>query len=201
MECMFQGDPRADEDVARDDVLSDDASGNAAARGDVRKDDAAPVVSHRRRNALTLVIVALAWLAFDVITKCIFSPYAAGEVVADAWPGVLRFHLVHNTGGAWGMFGDMTIVLAVVSVLVCALLLVYVFVIAPSSSVGVVFGLALVIAGGLGNAIERFSHGYVTDFIEVTFVNFPVFNIADMGVTCGVVVFLVSLVVEWFARS
>ena len=49
-------------------------------------------------------------------------------------------------------------------------------------------GIALIAAGGIGNAIDRFSQGFVTDFIAVTFVDFPVFNVADIGVTCGVVI-------------
>ena len=46
-------------------------------------------------------------------------------------------------------------------------------------------GYALVLAGGIGNAIDRFVQGYVTDFIEFSFIDFPVFNVADIGVTCG----------------
>ena len=55
----------------------------------------------------------------------------------------------------------------------------------------------LVVAGGIGNAIDRFSQGYVVDFIDLAFMDFPVFNVADIGVTCGFVLFLVALVMEW----
>ena len=60
-----------------------------------------------------------------------------------------------------------------------------------------VVGLALVVGGGIGNAIDRFVLGYVVDFIDLTFMNFPVFNIADIGVTCGLVLFLVA----WLVRE
>lgn len=55
-----------------------------------------------------------------------------------------------------------------------------------------VVGLALVFAGGIGNAIDRFVLGYVVDYINFTFIDFPVFNIADIGVTCGIVLFLIG---------
>ena len=57
-------------------------------------------------------------------------------------------------------------------------------------------GLALIIGGGFGNAIDRFALGYVIDFIETTFIKFPIFNVADMGVTCGIVIFLCGFFVQ-----
>ena len=60
-----------------------------------------------------------------------------------------------------------------------------------------VVGAALVVAGGLGNAFDRFALGYVVDFIEPVFIDFPVFNVADIGVTCGFVLFLVGVIVSW----
>ena len=52
--------------------------------------------------------------------------------------------------------------------------------------------LALVCSGGLGNAIDRFSQLYVVDFIDFTFIDFPVFNVADIGVTCGFVLLVIG---------
>ena len=54
----------------------------------------------------------------------------------------------------------------------------------------------LVVAGGIGNAIDRFTLGFVVDFIEPTFIDFPIFNIADIGVTCGIILFIVSLLIH-----
>ena len=57
-------------------------------------------------------------------------------------------------------------------------------------------GLGLVIGGGIGNAIDRFALGYVVDFIDLSFMDFPVFNIADIGVTCGLALFLIGWIVR-----
>ena len=69
--------------------------------------------------------------------------------------GLVRFHLVHNTGAAWGMFGDSTFLLGVMSLIVCVLLTVYLFFLAYRPNVVQVVGAALVVAGGLGIAPLR----------------------------------------------
>lgn len=153
--------------------------------------------SLRARNAAVFGAVALAWIALDFATKRFFDgSWEPGDVVAGPFLGLFRFRLVHNTGAAWGMFGDATVLLAVVSLAVCAVLTAYLFALSPRASLPETAGLALVVAGGIGNVIDRLGQGYVVDFIEPVFVDFPVFNIADIGVTCGFVLFLAALVVK-----
>ncbi len=152
---------------------------------------AAAPCSARQRNAVLFCAVALGWLGVDALTKAL-AEGAAPSAVALV-PGVLDLQLVHNTGGAWGLFGDMTAALGAVSLAVCALILAYLFWLAPGSSAGEATGLALVFAGGVGNALDRFLRGYVVDFLDPAFVDFPVFNVADIGVTCGIAVFFAAL--------
>lgn len=159
------------------------------------------MVSLRRRNALVFGVVAVVWLIFDQATKAYFNAFSPGEVIAGPFLGLFRFRLVHNTGAAWGMFSDSTFALGVVSLAVCVLLAVYLFVFSPRASLGQTVGLALVFSGGLGNAIDRFAQAYVVDFIDLAFMDFPVFNIADIGVTCGFVLFFAALLWEWRAES
>ena len=163
-----------------------------AARGEALK-----AASCCKRNAAVFVAVAAVWLAVDLLTKAYFDGFAPGEVVAGPFLGLFRFKLVHNTGMAWGMFSDSTLALGVMSLLVCVVLALYLLVLSPRASLAQALGVALVVAGGIGNAIDRFSQGYVVDFIDLAFMDFPVFNVADIGVTCGFVLFLVALVVEW----
>lgn len=165
------------------------------------------VGSVRRRNAVVFCCVAVAWLLLDQLTKlwAEAGPLAAGGSGASAAlplvDGVARLMLVHNTGGAWGLFGDMTLPLAVVSLVVCAAAVAYLFVLAPDSPLGAAVGLALVFAGGVGNALDRILRGYVVDFIDPTFIDFPVFNVADIGVTCGIVLFIAALAVQGRAAA
>ena len=74
----------------------------------------------------------------------------------------------------------------------CAALLAFAIVQRERISWPEIVGLALVIAGGVGNALDRFLLNHVVDFIDLSFMDFPVFNVADIGVTCGIAIFLVG---------
>lgn len=151
----------------------------------------------RRRNIILFCAVFVLWLAFDQLTKAYFNAFELGELVAGPFAGIFQFRLVHNIGAAWGMFSGAVIPLAVLSIVVCAVLAGYLFIFAPDSSPVTALGIALVVAGGIGNAIDRVSLGYVVDFIETVFIEFPVFNIADIGVTCGFVLFFLGMILEY----
>ncbi|MEB1813859.1 signal peptidase II [Adlercreutzia mucosicola] len=155
--------------------------------------------SLRGRNGIIFALVAVAWLAIDIATKADFNSYQLGQVIAGPFLGLFQFRLVHNTGAAWGMFGDSTFALGVMSLVVCTALAVYLLAIARRANVAEVVGIALVFAGGLGNALDRFTLGYVVDFIDTTFIDFPTFNVADIGVTCGFVLFFLGML--WASRA
>ena len=78
----------------------------------------------------------------------------------------------------------------------CAAATAYLFAFSKRPNTLETTGIALVVAGGLGNALDRFTLGYVVDFIEPVFIDFPVFNVADIGVTCGFVLVVLGLVLR-----
>ncbi len=149
--------------------------------------------SHVRRNAAIFVGIVAVWLIIDQVSKLWFDAFSAGELISEPVAGVVGLRLVRNTGGAWGAFDGMTIALAIFSVILCVAILAYLFLYAKDATVMLTVGLSLVFAGGVGNIIDRFTHGYVIDFIQPLFIDFPVFNVADIGVTCGIVIALCSL--------
>ena len=63
-------------------------------------------------------------------------------------------------------------------------------------SLWTVSGLVLIIAGGLGNFIDRISQGFVVDMFHLDFINFAIFNVADSYLTVGVVVLLLAMLKE-----
>lgn len=150
----------------------------------------------RLRNLGIFAAIVAAFLVADQVTKAIFNAYEIGHAIAEPIPGVIGFKLVHNTGGAWGVLGDLTFVLMGLSVVVCVAIVIYLFVVEPSASVLTTVGLSMVFAGGIGNLIDRIANGYVIDFIQPLFIDFPVFNIADIGVTCGVAITFISLILD-----
>lgn len=153
-----------------------------------------------KRNALVFLGVASIWLLFDMLTKRWADTVGVGSVLDPGIPGFIDFRLVHNTGAAWGAFGGSTVPLGVFAIVFCAALLVFAYLRRDKAGVFEMVGYGLVLAGGIGNAIDRFANGYVVDFIETLFIDFPVFNIADIGVTCGFVIVILSYLM-WERRE
>lgn len=100
-------------------------------------------------------------------------------------PGVLNLTFVHNVGAAFGLFPGRQPVFIATSFVVLFVIAAY-WRRARPREWPVVVALGLVCAGALGNLIDRALSGRVTDFFEFGFVQFPVFNVADMAIVFGV---------------
>lgn len=151
----------------------------------------APSRSWRVAVALGL---AVAFLALDQLTKVMARrAFMTGALPVTVIPGVLEFDFVANTGVSFGLasgFGYAFVALAVV--VVCAVA-VYLWRSSALSRFEVI-GLGMLAGGAIGNAYDRAVFGFVTDFIATVFINFPVFNIADIGITVGVALALIGFV-------
>ena len=110
------------------------------------------------------------------------------------WPGVFGFTYVENTGAAFGVLGKSTLVLTVVSALAMVVLCFVLVKFRKELSKFGRVGLALIIAGGLGNLIDRVFLGYVVDFINLEFMHFAVFNVADICATVGTICLLIAII-------
>lgn len=131
-------------------------------------------------------IAAAAMLAADQALKLWVSAHIALGEALPLWPGVVELRLVHNYGAAWSSFSGMRwLLLAVTTVIVIAVafLLIRGIVRHP---LGRWAGTAI-IAGGLGNILDRLRLGYVVDMFHLQFMNYPVFNIADIFVVLGTI--------------
>ena len=109
--------------------------------------------------------------------------------------GIFDLTYAENTGAAWGMMSGKSTLLSVVVGLVLAAMCIYLFFIKET---GVVWHicLPLIIAGGGANLVDRIWHGFVTDYLHVAFIDFPVFNFADCCVVVGCLVLMVYLIVD-----
>lgn len=153
------------------------------------------------RNALFFLVAALSIL-LDRVTK--IAAVGALAIPGTKLPlieGILQLNLVYNRGAAWGIFDNSTFALGIFSIAVCLIILAFFLKSGAITTYSQAFALALVFGGGLGNAIDRFVYGRVTDFIEAIFIDFPVFNVADICVTCGVFLFIILMVVELFKET
>ena len=139
---------------------------------------------------LGIVIVVM---MIDQFTKQLVATYEVGDIISVLIPGALQFTLVHNTGAAWGMFGDWTNGFIVVALIVCIFIVCFLFFNSNNTNTLTVVACALLFSGGLGNALDRFLNGYVIDMIQVTFIDYPVFNVADCAITIGVILLIVDM--------
>ncbi len=96
------------------------------------------------------------------------------------------FYLTYceNTGAAWSILTGKTVFLAIVSLVSAAVIC---FILHHATSLPLGFGLGAILAGALGNMIDRFFRGFVVDFLDFDIFgyNFPIFNFADICVVCG----------------
>lgn len=147
----------------------------------------------RARRLALFALVAAAVVALDQLSKAAArSALVPGEPVTLV-PGVMDLSLVYNTGAAFslGEGGGPLFVLLAAAILVAGLVVAWRRADVP---LPLVLAVAAVAGGGVGNAIDRVALGAVTDFFKTTFVDFAVFNVADIFVTCGVVL---AVILYW----
>lgn len=106
--------------------------------------------------------------------------------------GVLEFVYVKNTGGAFSILNNSTWLLALVSVVFCVGVAVYFIKEKPENRM-FCLAMCLMFGGAVGNAIDRVVRGFVVDFIKTAFIDFPVFNIADIAITSGAVLLIIYI--------
>lgn len=105
----------------------------------------------------------------------------------------IDFVYLKNTGAAFSLLKDMNILLAVFASIVVLCLLVYVLKNAKRFNRLEIHGYSFLLAGVLSNTVERYMDGYVTDYIKLRFIDFPVFNVADIFINIGVVLVLIAI--------
>ncbi|MCQ2563828.1 MAG: signal peptidase II [Mogibacterium sp.] len=144
------------------------------------------------KKSIYLLIGALV-IALDQITKYMVR---ANMQPGDRIPVIgnwMSIYYVQNTGTAFSMFsGNRFVTIFLTSVLIICCI---VFIVKEGSKevslIPVLF--TFVAAGGISNMIDRLTLGYVTDMISCG--RFAVFNVADIGVTCGCILTMIALVV------
>ena len=136
-------------------------------------------------------LLAAALVALDQLVKFLVrSNIGLGESVPFL-PHVLQFTYVQNTGAAFSLLEEHTWVLTLISLGASILLAVLLFKKVFPHPFAMTC-LSVVLAGAVGNLIDRAFLGYVTDMFQTLFINFAVFNVADICVVCGGIAFCVS---------
>ena len=136
------------------------------------------------------LIAILVLIAADQAVKFWTVAHLELGETAQLLPGLVELLRLHNYGAAWSSFSGMRLLLIALTSALMAFLAVLLIKKMVRHPLGVC-SLTLVLAGGIGNLIDRIRLGYVVDMLHFQFwPSYPVFNVADMFVVVGVILFL-----------
>ncbi len=140
---------------------------------------------------LGVLLITTGLVGIDQLTKWLAVVFLSGADPVPVISGIFSFTYTENTGAAWSMFeGQQWLLVGVTSVMMAVLLTILLSGRFRKHSVANVGGI-LVVAGGLGNLIDRIFRGSVVDFLKADFINFPIFNVADCFVVIGALLLFV----------
>lgn len=100
-----------------------------------------------------------------------------------------------NIGASFGILKNSSFLLGLIALVVVIFLFYYVFKNIEFKNRYELFSLTLFNAGTVGNLIERFKYGYVTDYIKLNFVDFPIFNCFDIMICVGIFIYIVNTII------
>ena len=147
----------------------------------------------KRKVTVPIVIVALIaldqWVKFEIVKNI-----QLGEV-KPFLPKILSLTYLRNTGAAFSILENQQWLFAVITLAVIGAAIWYLSKHIKGSA-WLLSGLSLIIAGGIGNFIDRMRQGFVVDMFQLDFINFAIFNVADSYLTIGVLVLIVMMLKE-----
>ena len=136
-------------------------------------------------------------LILDQIIKIIVTHNMKLNTSIDIIPKFFSILYVQNTGAAFSILEDNTILLIIISALFVVILDRYIKKEEKFTKLGVI-SLGMIMGGIFGNLIDRILRHSVIDYLSFTVLkyNFPIFNLADIGITVGVGLYIISLILE-----
>lgn len=128
-------------------------------------------------------LVCLVLVFIDQLTK-VWARTSLKSGPIALWEDVFVFHYHENRGSVWGILQGKVDVLLIASLFIFALLI-YVYIKMPKTKeyMPLFWILTVMLAGAIGNTIDRLFFGFVTDFLYFELINFPIFNVADCYLT------------------
>ncbi len=146
------------------------------------------------RYAAAGILTTVFLVFLDQWTKYLAVEYLAGQSDRVLIPGIMNLHYLENRGAAFGMLQDQQTFFIVITSLFLLLPAVLFFKIPRTRRMLPLHAVAVgILAGGMGNLIDRVRQRFVVDFFETVFMEFPVFNVADIYVTVSFAVLILLI--------
>ena len=153
----------------------------------------------RKRTKMLLidVVVMLVLLGLDQLTKYLAIINLKNHPAVVLWDCVLELNYLENRGSAFGMLQNQKFFILFIGVVFLAVILFFLFKLPEEKKFCTVhILLSAIVAGGVGNMIDRLRFDYVVDFISFVLIHFPIFNVADCYIVVAtIVLFLLFLFV------
>ena len=105
---------------------------------------------------------------------------------------LFKLDFVKNYGAAFNIFSGNRILLSLISI-IFSLLLIYLILRKNTLKIIDLYSYSFILGGTIGNGIDRILKGFVIDFINLNFIDFPVFNIADISINIGFIILLYNI--------
>ena len=143
-----------------------------------------------------LIVMSLVILILDQVIKTLIVKELYNSSIVLI-PNILNLTYVENTGAAFGIGSSSTAMFVIVNIIIIGLITYFIYSKKDDISKSMLFALYLVLAGGIGNLIDRILRGFVVDYIDINpLFKFPVFNLADICITIGCVVIVIQLIIN-----
>lgn len=139
---------------------------------------------------MRLLIMSFGLILLDQATKLMVQQHMYRGQTIELVQNILSLTYLENPGAAFGIFPYRTTLFIIVTLAVIAFIFYY-FKNLPRQYFLMRLGLALQLAGAIGNLIDRVRTGYVIDFIDLAFWP-PIFNVADVAIVVGIIIFVCS---------
>lgn len=137
-------------------------------------------------------LVALLMVLIDQIIKKWTTSSLQLHESRSGIDGLFDFYYIRNEGAGWGILqGRMWFFYVVTFVII--VYLIYLIYKHRQGSLFLKCTYGLLLGGAIGNLIDRIINGYVIDMFRLTFMNFPIFNVADMALSIGVVLLIIQV--------
>ena len=130
-------------------------------------------------------------ILFDQLTKYFIS--VNFQTYNDKDFILFNLDFVKNYGAAFNILDGNRIFLSIISV-IFSLILIFLIIRKNNTSIIDLYCYTFILGGTIGNGVDRIIKGYVVDFINLNFVSFPVFNIADISINIGFIIILYKLI-------
>lgn len=136
---------------------------------------------------LSFIIVLI-----DQVSKYLTQAYVDIGQQIEWIPGLLSITHIHNTGAAWSILEGQMWFFYIITVIVAVMIIYYMQQMKNEPLLKT--GLAFILGGAVGNFIDRLMHQYVIDMIQLDFIDFPIFNLADTALTIGVILLFIQYI-------